>query len=95
MLVRVAGEQIQSALPAWVDALLAADQKSRGALLGTLRAYADANMNALKAAAAMQRHPNTLYARMQRINDITGLNPLSFNALSELLLATNCAMLDK
>ena len=95
MLVRVASEQIQSALPAWVDALLAADKKSRGALLGTLRAYADADMNALKAAAALQRHPNTVYARMQRISDVTGLNPLSFNALSDLLLATNCAMLDK
>jgi sugar diacid utilization regulator len=95
MLVRVASEQIQSALPAWVDALLEADKRSRGALLTTLRAYADADMNALKAATTLQRHPNTLYARMQRVADITGLNPLSFNSLSELLLATNCAILDK
>jgi sugar diacid utilization regulator len=60
-----------------------------------LHAYADADMNALKAATTLQRHPNTLYARMQRVADITGLSPLSFNALSELLLATDCAMLDK
>lgn len=94
MLVRVASDQIQSALPGWVNTLLAADAKSRGALLTTLRAYADADMNALRAAAAMRRHPNTLYARMQRVHEITGLNPLSFNALSELLLATSCAMPD-
>jgi sugar diacid utilization regulator len=75
--------------------LLEADRKSRGALLDTLRAYADADMNALKAAAVLQRHPNTLYARMQKVADITGLNPLSYNALNELFLATSCAQLDQ
>lgn len=91
LLVRVASDEIQSALPAWVDALLEADKKSRGALLQTLRAYADANMNTLKAAAALGRHPNTLYARMQKVTDVTGLDPLTFNGLSELLLAVDCA----
>lgn len=91
LLVRVASDEIQSALPAWINALLEADQKSRGALLETLRAYADANMNALKAAAALGRHPNTLYARMQKVADITGLDPLSFSGLGELLLAVDCA----
>ncbi|MDH4126515.1 MAG: helix-turn-helix domain-containing protein [Gammaproteobacteria bacterium] len=95
MLVRVASEQLQSSLPAWVAPMLEADRKSRGTLLATLRAYADADMNALKAAAALQRHPNTIYARMQRIHELTGLNPLSFNALTELLLATSCAAADQ
>lgn len=91
MLLRVASEQLQSALPDWVAALLEADRKSRGALLATLRAYADADMNALKAAAALGRHPNTIYARMQRIADVTGLDPLSFSGLNELLLAVDSA----
>jgi len=90
MVVQVAAQHIQSALPVWIDDLLAADKKSRGALLATLRAYANADMNALRAAASLQRHPNTIYARMQRIADITGLNPLGYNALTELLLATSC-----
>lgn len=95
MLVRVAAEQMHSTLPRWVPELLKADQKSGGALTATLRAYADADMNALKTAKALALHPNTIYARMQRINDITDLNPLAFNALTELLLATDCAILDR
>ena len=95
MLVRVASEHVRPALPAWVDAFLAADEKSRGALTATLRAYADHDMNALKTAKALSLHPNTVYARMQKINDITDRNPLSFNALTELLLATDCAILDR
>jgi hypothetical protein len=94
MLVRIAAEKMQSALPKWVDAFLAADKKSRGSLTATLKAYADADMNVLKTAKNLSIHPNTIYARMQRINDITNLNPLTYNALTELLLATDCAALD-
>ncbi len=94
MLVRVAAEQIQSALPAWLAAFLEADRKARGSLGKTLRAYAKADMNILKTAKDLSLHPNTIYARMQKINDITELNPLSYNALTELLLATDCAIPD-
>lgn len=93
MLVRVASDKVHSTLPTWVNAFLVADEKARGALLATLRAYADADMNALKTAKSMSLHPNTIYARMQKINDITNRNPLSYNALTELLLAIDCAKL--
>ena len=95
MLVRVASAQVRPALPVWVDAFLAADKKLRGALVNTLRTYADNDMNALRTAKALSLHPNTIYARMQRINDITGRNPLTYKALTELLLATDCAVLDR
>ena len=95
MLVRVAAEQMRATLPDWVPALLEADNKARGALTATLRAYADADMNALKTAKSLSLHPNTIYARMQKIADITGRNPLAYNALTELLLATDCAALQK
>lgn len=95
MLVRVAAEQMRGTLPKWVPALREADEKSKGALTETLRAYADADMNALKTAKALSLHPNTIYARMQRISDITGRNPLAYNALTELLLAIDCAALQK
>lgn len=94
MLVRVASEQVRPALPGWVDGFLLADRKSRGALSATLHAYADNNMNALKTAEALARHPNTVYARMQKIRDITDRDPLTYNDLTELLLATDCAILD-
>jgi len=48
-------------------------------------------MNVLKTAKALGIHPNTIYARMQKINDITGRNALGYHALTELLLATECA----
>ena len=54
-------------------------------------AFADANMNVLKTAKALEIHPNTIYARLQKIHDITGKNALSYHALTELLLAAECA----
>jgi len=91
MLVRIASERMQSALPPWSDAFFEANEKSRGALLNTLKAYADADMNVLKTAKALEIHPNTIYARLQKIDDITGKNALSYHALTELLLAAECA----
>jgi hypothetical protein len=90
-LVRTASERLESALPPWLDDLIEADRKSRGALIKTLEAYADADMNVLKTAKALSIHPNTIYARVQKINDITGRNALNYHALTELLLAAECA----
>ena len=36
-------------------------------------------------------HPNTIYARMQRIEAITGSSPTNYHALTEMLLALDCA----
>ena len=91
MLITQARDAVQSALPTWLDAFTAANKKSRGSLLATLRAYADADMNALRAAKSLNVHPNTLYARMRRIRDLTSLDPLSYHALTEMLLACDCA----
>ena len=55
-----------------------------------MRSYADADMNVLKTAKALSLHPNTIYARMQKIDNITGKNALGYNDLTELLLAAEC-----
>jgi sugar diacid utilization regulator len=60
-------------------------------LIKTLEAYADADMNVLRTAKALAIHPNTIYARLQKINDITGRNALNYHALTEMLLAAECA----
>jgi len=91
MLVTHARAAVQSALPTWLDAFVTNDRKSRGALSQTLHAYADADMNALRAAKALGIHPNTIYARMRRIRELTGLDPLNYHALTEMLLASECA----
>lgn len=90
LLLHMAGDSAASALPAWTDDFLQADDKARGALVNTLRAYANADMNVLKAARELAVHPNTIYTRMQRIQDITGLDGQRYNALTELLLAVDC-----
>jgi hypothetical protein len=88
MLVSKARDGVQNALPAWLDALVNADTKGR--LAATLRAYADCDMNVLRTAKHLDVHPNTIYARMQKIGDVTGLDALSYHSLTEMLLALDC-----
>jgi hypothetical protein len=90
LLVRQAQDKQRPALPEWSAALFQADDKARGTLIETLRAYADTNMNVLQAARQLAVHPNTIYTRMQRITDITGQNGLQYHALTELLLTADC-----
>ncbi|MEM8681788.1 MAG: helix-turn-helix domain-containing protein [Pseudomonadota bacterium] len=85
IVVRVAREKARSSLPGWVARLVDADR--RGKLSATLREYARQDMNALKTAKALGIHANTIYARFEKISDLTGLDPLTFRGLSELLLA--------
>lgn len=91
MVIRHARDNIQTALPVWLENFQVADRKARGALTRTLHAYADANMNALQTAKALSVHANTIYSRMQRINDLTGKNALVYHDLTELLLAIESA----
>jgi hypothetical protein len=90
MMLRLARDDMQAALPGWADALYNADRKMRGALDATLQAYANADMNVLQAAKLLGVHPNTIYSRMNKVQDITGKNALTFHDLSELLLAMDC-----
>jgi hypothetical protein len=90
IMLRAVRGNAQLTLPSWVDKFVAANDKSRGALAATLKAYADADMNVLKAAKLLSVHPNTIYARVQRIADLTGQNAFSFHELNELLLAIDC-----
>ena len=90
LMLHLAGEELHSALPAWTSAFFVADDKAEGALVATVRAYANADMNVLKAAGKLSVHPNTLYARLQKILDITGLEARSYHALTELLIVADC-----
>jgi DNA-binding PucR family transcriptional regulator len=44
----------------------------------------------LKAAERLGVHPNTVYSRLQRIIDITGLDARNYHALTELLIIADC-----
>jgi hypothetical protein len=86
LLLHFAAQDFGRVLPPWAAAFHAADAKANGALVETLRSYANVDMNILKSADLLGVHPNTIYARMQRIFDISGLQARSFNGLSDLLI---------
>jgi hypothetical protein len=85
LMIHLAGEELQRLLPAWTSDFYQLDDRLAGAMGATLRAYADADMNVLKAAARLEVHPNTIYARMTRIRETTGLNALGYYALTDLI----------
>jgi hypothetical protein len=90
LLVHHGTDYVQAAPPSWVAALASADAKADGALTQTLRAVADADLNIQKAARILGRHPNTVYTRIERIKDLTGLDGQRYRDLTELLLAADC-----
>lgn len=90
LLLHGSREYVRSAMPGWVGRFTEADLKAHGALSQTLRAYADADMNLIRTARTLALHPNTLYARMQRIKTLSGLNCQCYHGLTELLLVVDC-----
>ena len=90
LLLHFAAEEFRRVLPGWAPEFYAADESARGALAATLRAYANADMNVVQAATALGVHANTVYARLERIFDISGLQARSFNGLAELLVVCDC-----
>ena len=90
LLLHFAAQDFSRVLPSWATAFYKADDKASGALVATLHAYASVDMNILKSAKLLGVHPNTVYARLQRIFDISGLQARSFNGLSDLLIVCDC-----
>ncbi len=91
LLVHFAAKDIGRVLPPWAAAFRDADAKAGGALVETLRTYASVDMNILKSADLLGVHPNTIYARFQRVFDISGLQPRSFDGLNDLLIICDVA----
>ncbi|NND92151.1 MAG: helix-turn-helix domain-containing protein [Granulosicoccus sp.] len=86
----IAQEEFSKVLPQWAATLNDANRKSAGVLCSTVRAYARADMNAQLAAKSLGAHPNTIYARFERIHAATGLDPKTFSGLSDLLVVFAC-----
>ena len=90
LLIHHGTDYLQAAPPNWVAALISADVKAEGTLIQTLRAVADADLNVQKAARILGRHPNTIYTRIERVKNLTGLDGQRYRDLTELLLAADC-----
>jgi hypothetical protein len=65
--------------------LQALPEADRSATVELVRAFAKADLNVARAAAAMHVHPNTVRYRLQRIAATTGHDPRTFAGLVELL----------
>jgi hypothetical protein len=90
ILLRRGGDGLRDVQPPWVERLRIANAESSGALVATLRAIADSDMNVQKAARMLGKHPNTLYARLTRLKEITGLDGQRYHDLTELMIASDC-----
>jgi len=55
----------------------------------TLKAFADEDMNVLQAAKRLRVHPNTVYARFNKIAAVTQRDPRKFRWLTELLIVVS------
>lgn len=84
------GEYVRSFAPSWISTFVEADAKAKGSLITTLRALADTDLNVQEAGRKLGVHPNTVYARLGRIKDMSGLDGQRHHDLVELLLAADC-----
>ena len=72
-------------MPKWVDRFRAADGIKAGELSSTIRAFAECNLNVKQTARRLALHTNTVYFRLNRIRELTGVDPRSFSGASLLL----------
>jgi len=84
------GEYVRSVAPPWISSFVEADTKAKGSLIRTLRALADTDLNVQEAGRRLGVHPNTVYARLGRIKELSGLDGQRHHDLVELLLAADC-----
>jgi len=84
------GEYVRSVTPPWISSFVNADAKAKGSLVRTLRALADSDLNVQEAGRRLGVHPNTVYSRIGRIRDLSGLDGQRHHDLVELLLAADC-----
>jgi hypothetical protein len=86
-LIRHADHAAFRLIPGWVRHFSdSTDVKSRD-LIHTVRAFADASLNVKQTARQLELHANTVYFRLNRVMEITGIDPRTYSGLSLLLTA--------
>jgi DNA-binding PucR family transcriptional regulator len=56
-------------------------------LIDTVRAFADASLNVKQAARRLKVHTNTIYFRLNRVKEITSIDPRTYSGISLLMTA--------
>ena len=91
-LVRRPNHAARRLIPDWAGRLVDADSGKQGELSRTIRHFADCNFNVKRTARRLNLHTNTVYFRLNRIRELTGIDPRSYSGLS--LLLTTLRILD-
>ena len=91
-LVRRPDAAARRLIPPWAGRLKHADNGKSGELSRTISQFADCNFNVKRTARRLDLHTNTVYFRLNRIRELTGIDPRSYSGLS--LLLTTLRMLD-
>ncbi len=79
-------------IPDWAVRFMDADSGKSGELTRTINEFADCNFNVKRTARHLDLHTNTVYFRLNRIRELTGIDPRSYSGLS--LLLTTVKMLN-
>jgi hypothetical protein len=78
-------------IPDWAGRFMDIDSDRSGELTRTISQFADCNFNVKRTARLLDLHTNTVYFRLNRIRELTGIDPRSYAGLS--LLLTTVRML--
>ena len=79
-------------IPDWASRFMDVDSDKSGELWRTINQFADCNFNVKRTARLLDLHTNTVYFRLNRIRELTGIDPRSYSGLS--LLLTTVRMLN-
>jgi hypothetical protein len=74
-------------IPDWAHQVSDAHGGQPGELSRTIRVFADCSLNVKQAARCLGVHTNTVYFRLKRINELTGVDPRTYAGTSLLLTA--------
>jgi hypothetical protein len=74
-------------IPDWANRFMDADSGKSGELSRTINQFAECNFNVKRTARHLDLHTNTIYFRLNRIRELTGIDPRSYSGLSLLLTA--------
>jgi PucR C-terminal helix-turn-helix domain/GGDEF-like domain len=78
-------------VPEAIEQFVAEDTAQGGALVATLRAYAEADLNVKRSAERLHIHVNTAHYRLAKIEERTGLDLRHVSDVVELLIAAQLA----
>jgi hypothetical protein len=87
LLVRQANQTAVRLIPEWVRHFDASEDNSSRELARTIRVFADCSFNVKRTAQLLNVHTNTVYFRLERIKELTKINPRTYSGTSFLLTA--------